>query len=266
MVLDLFPGINPTMIKRIAEFDIGESRIKALILKTYGAGNAPDNEIFLDAIEYLINHDVLVVNITQCPQGMVEIGLYEASAKLLDSGVTSGIDMTPEAALCKLMWLFGMGWDSEDVKKQMLLDQRGEQSLNIFDIHYGHGSADPIFNGQQLIPGEVEFDKLESAILRVQGAHFIDKEVGHNAINLAVYTNYQNLQVDTGTSVIQYAGSYEKRIDGDLTKQKSSLFLDITSPVRKFFIKGKPGKLGLIANESRGVTWDKLTLTLYVRV
>ena len=92
------------------------------------------NESFLQAIEYLVENELLVIDVTQCPQGMVELGLYEASAPLLDRGVISGLDMTPEAVLCKLMWLFGMGWDVEQVKKQVQLDQRGEQSLNIFLI------------------------------------------------------------------------------------------------------------------------------------
>jgi len=265
MVLDIFPSLSPDVIKRIAVgSESDDEKIKALVLKTYGAGNAPNNEAFLSAIEFIVNEGVLVVDVTQCPQGMVEIGLYDASAQLLDKGVISGLDLTPESALCKLMWLFGMGWDTEQVKKQMQLDQRGEQSLNIFNIDYKNGTASPTFDGQALIPGEVEFDKLESAILQIQGARFINPLTKSKELGLRVYMNYQNLQQDTDTSIIQYAGTSVKHVD--IKDQPSSLFLDVTNSVKKFFTKGRPGRIGIVSNDAEGISWEKLNLALYVGV
>jgi L-asparaginase len=269
MALDIFPSLNPEIIKRLSkpiESEDSGGKVRALILKTYGTGNAPDNEKFLGAIEHLVNDEIMVVDVTQCPQGMVEIGLYEASVQLLDKGVISGLDMTPEAALCKLMWLLGMGWNTQDVRKQMQLNQRGEQSLNIFDVEYGSGSANPVFNEQQVIPGEVEFGKLESAILRLQGARFIDNEATKGEIKIKVYTNYQNLKADTGESIIQYAGACEKTLNPEQSEQRVSLFLNVTNSVKKFFTPGRPARIGLVPSGPEGISWDKLNLTLYVRV
>ncbi|MEK6287439.1 MAG: asparaginase [Acidobacteriota bacterium] len=263
MALDIFPSLDPEIVVRVATESASGKKIRALILKTYGTGNAPSNEDFLRAIEQIVNAGLLVVDVTQCPQGMVEIGQYEASVPLLERGVISGLDMTPESALCKLMWLLGMGWDLDQVRKQMQLDQRGEQSLNIFEIDYGPGSASPVFSSQQVIPGEVEFEKLEVAILRLQGTSLLTEDKGDRRLSLRVYVNYQNLQESSGTEIIQYAGTCEKTIE--TTGQKASLFLDVTSSVRKFFTKGKPGRIGLVTNGSSGAEWEKLNLALYVK-
>lgn len=272
MVLDIFPGLDPDLIRWAVEQGPDEKRVKALVLKTYGAGNAPETKSFLDAIGGLVQRGVLVVNITQCPQGTVEIGLYESSAHLLDIGVISGLDMTPEAALCKLMWLFGMGWDIEQVKKQMQLDQRGEQSHNIFNIDYGPGEAAPLFSAQQLIPGEVEFHNLERAILRLQGARLQNPAAERTELNLGIYLNY-NLRPHIGstiteghfdTNAIQYAGACQKKLVN--SDEAASLSLDITSAVKQLFAKGRPGKIAAVTNGSDKICWEKLNLALYVRV
>jgi L-asparaginase len=264
MMLDIFPSLDPKIIERVGT----EFGVQALILKTYGAGNAPDNAKFLKAVESVVEKGILVVNVTQCPQGMVEQGLYEASAQLLDKGVISGLDMTPEAALCKLMWALGMGWEPDVTRQQMQLDLRGEQSLNIFNINYGSGHASPTepFNGQQLIPGDLAFENLESAILQVQGAHLLGTPQSSDPkMSLRVYVNYQKTEVDPGTEgIIQYAGICAKTLDQ--SNPKSSVFLNITGHVKKFFNKGRPGRIGIVADNLEGVGWDKLNLALYVKV
>jgi hypothetical protein len=75
--------------------------------------------------------------------------------------------------------------------------------------------------------------------------------------------NYQNLQSDTGTDIPQYAGSCEKTLGNG--ESKTSLFLDVTGAVKKFFVKGRPGRIGLVGNNEVAISWETLNLALYVK-
>jgi len=100
-VLKLFPGISHNFVRAV----VHTKGLKAIILETFGAGNAPTYKWFIDELSTFITKGGLILNVTQCHGGTVEMGLYETSRELLNSGVLSGKDITSEASVTKLMHL-----------------------------------------------------------------------------------------------------------------------------------------------------------------
>lgn len=120
--LRLFPGIRPELVRNVLA-----PPLAGLVLETFGAGNAParDGDL-LQALADATAAGVVIVNCTQCLRGRVDMGGYVGGAGLRRAGVISGFDMTPEAALTKLIWLLSLGLDRNEVKRRMQLDLRGE--------------------------------------------------------------------------------------------------------------------------------------------
>lgn len=125
-ILKIFPGIRPELIDAI----IHTPGLKGLILETYGSGNAPTEEVFLKKIREASAKGILIYNVTQCQGGTVEMGRYETSRNLLNAGVTSGYDITTEAAVCKMMMLLGKYKDANEIKKSLNSDLKGEITVN----------------------------------------------------------------------------------------------------------------------------------------
>ncbi|RIY36064.1 L-asparaginase 1 [Capnocytophaga canis] len=100
-VVKLFPGITEKILNGF--FDIPD--LKAVILETYGSGNAPTEKWFLNSIEKAIQKGIHIVNVTQCSGGSVILGKYEASEHLRRMGIINGKDITTEAAVTKMMIL-----------------------------------------------------------------------------------------------------------------------------------------------------------------
>jgi L-asparaginase len=120
-ILKLFPGINKNVVSAI----VNTQGLKALILETYGSGNAPTLPWLLEELKDAIERGIIIVNISQCPGGRVVQGRYETSRNLQKMGVISGADMTTEAAITKLMLLIGE-YGSSNAKTMIGLSLAGE--------------------------------------------------------------------------------------------------------------------------------------------
>ena len=124
-ILPIFPGMS----KKITTSILTTEGTKAIILQTFGAGNAPTDKWFVSAIEQAVQKGILMLNVTQCPEGSVLQGKYETSAQLLKAGVIGGADMTLEAAITKLMFLLGQKKSLSETKILLRKNLRGELSI-----------------------------------------------------------------------------------------------------------------------------------------
>lgn len=125
IILTLFPGIKKEYVDTVLNI----AGLKAVILKTYGSGNAPQKEWLFNRLKRLVDRGVILVNITQCSQGTVEMHRYETGLRLLQAGVINGYDSTMESMVTKLMFLLGQNLSHEEIIKAMNTSIAGEITL-----------------------------------------------------------------------------------------------------------------------------------------
>lgn len=125
VVLKLFPGISETVVSSV----LHTPGIRAVVLETFGAGNALTDNWFVDLLRDAIERGIIIVNVTQCAAGRVEQGKYETSVRLKNIGIISGYDSTTEAMITKLMFLLGRYGRREEIIAYLNTSLRGEISL-----------------------------------------------------------------------------------------------------------------------------------------
>ncbi len=132
--LEIFPGMNHQLFSKICH----TPELKGLVIRSYGAGNAPTTQGFLKSLRSASLCGKVFVDVTQCWSGQVELGVYESSLGLLFCRVVSGFDCTPEAALTKLMIILGYDLPLDQVRHTMAQSIRGEQSQMhlLVDLRY----------------------------------------------------------------------------------------------------------------------------------
>lgn len=124
-IIMMYPGISPEVIANALK-----QPVNAMILLTFGVGNAPQSPALLANLKKATERGVVVVNLTQCLAGKVNMGGYATGNALAEAGVISGFDMTPEAALAKLHYLLSQNLPVEQIRTLIQQNIRGELSAN----------------------------------------------------------------------------------------------------------------------------------------
>ncbi|SFF50461.1 asparaginase [Thermoflexibacter ruber] len=121
IIVKLYPGLSNAYLDHI----LHTPHLRGVVLETYGSGNAPSNDEFIGILKNAIDRGIVIYNVSQCNGGVIQ-GLYETSKKLAEIGVISGGDITPEAAITKLMFLLGNESDNQVIRQKLEVSIRGE--------------------------------------------------------------------------------------------------------------------------------------------
>ena len=136
--IQIFPGIRNS---KVLPQMLGAAKLKGAVLQAYGAGNGPTSGTFLASLEAAVQKGKIIVDVTQCFSGAVRLGQYETGVGLMARGVLSGSDLTPEAALCKLMVLLGRTEMAGEVETYVQRSLAGEQSESSYTSHFRRGES-----------------------------------------------------------------------------------------------------------------------------
>jgi L-asparaginase len=126
LYLRLFPGMSVDVLRQILQ----TPSLQGVVLETFGSGNAPDNNPeFLKLLKTACARGIVILNLTQCLHGSVDMTQYATGGVLADAGLISTFDMTPEAAITKLYYLFSKETSLAKIKQQFQLNLRGEMTI-----------------------------------------------------------------------------------------------------------------------------------------
>lgn len=125
-ILKLFPGITQQTVEAILNIP----NIKAVVIESFGAGNAPRKMWFFNALKSANERGIILINRSQCSTGSVEMGRYETSLNLMYAGVISAYDCTIEAIVTKTMYLLGEFDTTEQIKQRLSISLCGEMTVN----------------------------------------------------------------------------------------------------------------------------------------
>jgi L-asparaginase len=256
----LFPGMSTALLDGMLNSD----DLRGIVLQAFGNGNCPSTPQFLNAVAGAVEAGRLIVDITQCRSGEVDLGLYPGSLGLLSRGVIPGMDMTPEAALAKLSFLLGNEADALVVADRMQINMRGEQRQSVFNLHFGAGEVAagesvtlrPV---RPMVAGSrYRSSALDRAVLRVLGLSSPAPEPDA-ALECRLWLDSAapGPGAEEGVGFLGRISSGRRGIDG-----KGNAILEVTEQVRALVDNRHINTLTVAAGGG-GVSWDRLDLALY---
>jgi L-asparaginase len=262
LCVTIFPDMSADMLESM----LTASDPRGIVLQTFGNGNCPANEAFLDAVGRSVDVGRLVVTVTQCGAGEVDLGAYPGSLGLLSRGVLPGMDMTPEAAMAKLSFVLGTDGDPLVAADRMQLNLRGEQRQSIFNLHFGSGEVDagrtvtlrpvrPMTDGRE----RYRPASLERAVLRVLGVSVANHERG--SLELSAWLDLPSPADAPSTSDPRFLG----RVTTTWREAESRLdiLLDVTGPARELVDPRRLSAITIAASDGVPASWQRLDLALY---
>lgn len=275
---NVFPGVVHNGIADVL-FDSKDFKPKGAVVRAYGAGNIPTDDKFLARLTKATqNHNVTLINVTQCTQGRVELGLYETSNMLLALGMVSGTDLTPEAALMKMMVALAdedMQNDKVALRNFLQTNQTGEQSTSIYEIPF-QTSANRLspespymtIKTDRLLPGSLVPSEIEHAHLRLYGVMASDtkKHVPEDDesgfFEVEVYAKISPPERFNRNSSSSFLGRFRRTA----TENAPVLIHDIPDVTRRSFRPGQCPSFTLRLASARGeVVWKRAELALFVK-
>lgn len=285
-VLPLFisPGIQNT---RIAQSQLDTEDLRAAVVLSFGSGNIPTEATFLDAFrEARAEKDIILADVSQCPKGPVELGIYETSAELLEAGFVSGDDITIEAAQCKLMALLGdQDATTEEIEAQFQQSLVGEQSVSLYVTRYpASGATLNAENPEQRIrgvpvSGAFNARGAERAFLRLRRAKVSAQTSGgtsapsrrvtkeakdHQQAAAAQVRAFLNL--DDGMQADEDSPSFGGKFAKWEMESEGVVMLDVSNAFRATARSGERLSFTLFLDPVAGeLTWDEAELAVYVR-
>lgn len=255
-VLYIYPQLN---VKGLDAYY--EAGLDGLVLMSYGPGNAPNNPAFTALIRDLVSRGTVVINVTQCAFGRVELQLYETSSTLCDIGVIDGYDMTLEAAYCKLLWAISRARAFEGldrvgaVRRDIQLNQAGEMTADIEVVDFG-GSSDlsPTDQGLESPTRVTEVNPLrdiDEAILRFDDLRFFSP---YRPASLTI-----TLCSPGGDPSPPFTATFDRANDGS---EMEHFNLRVTESFRDWYDRSDH-YLRIQASSGGEVTFTAVRLTLY---
>ena len=269
VICDVYPDMPMDSFKNMCD-----PSIHGLILRTYGTGGVPDNDsIFMTHLDTLLAAQTVVVSLTQCPIGSIELRLFETNAQLFDKGVINGGDMTTEAAYCKLKYLFakhGIKTKNTDddfytfekrqlVEDEMMRDLVGELSMETHLIRFAGNtlSKGHVIDIRSDTFGSYDKRNLQGAVLRLENVQFPGQNDADNSdIDVEIRTMY------SGTA--ELFGKCVKKHSDVTADIPINVNVDVLKSVKKYVSSSKnQNTLSLkICSNNHDIQYKSLTIVL----
>lgn len=241
MDLTLYPGVKGSQLRPFFE----REDLMGFVLRTFGSGTAPRDPELLEAVAQAARNGKMLLVVTQCLEGGVDLGRYDASAILLEPRIVSGFDLTPEAALTKLMWMMSLEEGSE-MEAQMQMSHRGEQSHEHHHLSFSGCSEvlSETFSGRPTVP--IERKSLRRALIRVRDT---------NAAELRFFLNASGVEPDTAVQDVRCIGSVHPSAGHGV--------VDVTEGLGRMLTPNRPLRVTVTA-AGQPFSLGRLSLTILV--